>query len=163
MKQLAFPIMLGLFILLMTGLFVFGDLGILAAYQKTQRVEQLQLELKSLLRIMERKHYQIERLEKDPATLRHYALLYGLSGGKQVKGTYHSEPLPHEDLVQLEQAGRGSFFLRHPMLLVLAFLISMLLFGFLLVNRRLQHKTLLEEQPIATTTRRNRHINPSWI
>jgi hypothetical protein len=160
-RQKIIPVLLSVFLGLSVFYFIFGDLGILASYEKTLTARNLQRELDKLSLIQLKKSRELDRLEKDPATIRHYALLYGMQGGAGL------EPLPEAQDADIDRVisklgvpDKGAFLLRHPILIVLALLISLSLFAYFLISRR--HNALNRETAPPKNRKTGGYINPSW-
>ena len=155
------PILLITFLVAAVAFFIFGDLGILASYEKTIAIRNMHRELERLRLIQLQKTRKLVRLKQDPGTIREYAQLYGLQGGEVVSPQKAADEIHISNVIhRLSAPEKGAFLLRHPILIVLVLLISLSLFAYFLVTRR-QAVALKEEAP-PRGRKNNGYINPSW-
>ena len=136
--------------------FFFGELGVVDAWEKQRTIANIKLDIASIKVAANHRLRQIELLSKDKGTIRAMALLYGMTGGDNVKATSLPTPTNSARSAPEPAAELRPFLLRHPVLIVLLGLIFALLIGFFF-SRRLRHIKDDAVEPM-----RSRYIKPSW-
>lgn len=152
--RLFVPVTATLVLLVMVAMFLFGDLGVLASFEKKRQIRVLREEIEVLQERRLTKALAIERLQGDPAAIRALALRYGLKGGQGpavVHADERTAPLVADD------PGKP-FLLRHPLLVLIGLLIVILVLFYRFIYRRVLQRGDAEGE----SADRAKVIKPSW-
>jgi len=162
-RKYIFPVLLSIFLVVMVVMFIFGDLGVIASYKKSKTMLGLKKSIITLERAYLQKKKEVIKLKNDKATLRKYALYYGMTGGiviwkKAMKTTKAYDRIANEAPI----IHRKGFFSRHPILLILLGGIVVLLFLFIFITKKNAVVRRDAESIPLRKNKTNRLIKPSW-
>ena len=160
--RIAIPLGILILFVVMTLQFFFGDLGIVEAWEKQRTIAALQADIEAGKAAGRARILLLKKLENDRATIRSYALLYGMTGGQE----YPATPITGENsgkpglAARPAAAEKESLFIRHPVLgiLLAAILLAAATLCLRVCLRRKKTGSTDSERPGS----RNRCIRPSW-
>lgn len=109
------------------GQFFYSDLGINESRNKQRAIAELKTNIAAIRRSAGERYAELEKLTRDAGAIRAYALLYGMMGGTEetpARGA-PAEMIPLDEqpayaALPKEKSAPRPFFVRHPILIVLA-------------------------------------------